>query len=90
MIVGEAGVDDRLEDLHALAGDLGAAQAANQLFALAAEHATDDDLDPALGWLSDDIHGGSTSAGAIQARDKYSPVSVLTRIMSPLLTNGGT
>src|SRR4029079_13800624 len=42
-------VDDRLEDLHALLGDEGAAQAAHQLFALAGEHATGDDLDLARG-----------------------------------------
>src|SRR5262249_54034294 len=39
-------VDDRLEDLHALAGDLPPPQTANQLFALAAEHRTANYLDP--------------------------------------------
>src|SRR2546427_5643679 len=35
-------VDGRLEDLHALAGDLRAAQAADQLLALAGKHRADD------------------------------------------------
>src|SRR5436309_10060259 len=39
-------VDGWLEDLHALPGDLRAAQAADQLFALAAEHRTADYFDP--------------------------------------------
>ena len=42
-------VEDRLENLHLLAGDLRAAQPADQLFALAAEHAAGDDFDPAVG-----------------------------------------
>ena len=51
-------VDQRLDDQGALAGDLGAAQAANQLLALAAEHRPADDLEPAAGmWLCPD-HGG--------------------------------
>ena len=36
-----------LEDLHALAGDLGAAQAPDQFFALAAEHGSADYFNPA-------------------------------------------
>ena len=40
-------VDARLHDQRALAGDLGAAQAADQLLALAAEHRAADDLEPA-------------------------------------------
>ena len=36
----------RAQTLHALAGDLRAAQAANQLFTLAAEHGTADYFDP--------------------------------------------
>src|SRR5262249_42051064 len=40
-------VDHRLEDLDPLAGDLGAAQAADQLLGLAAVHAADDHLDRA-------------------------------------------
>ena len=40
-------VDQRLDDQRALAGDLGAAQAADQLLALAAEHRAADDLEPA-------------------------------------------
>ncbi len=45
--LGVAIVDDGLEDLDPLPGDLRAAQAADQLLALAAEHAAGDDLDPA-------------------------------------------
>ena len=56
VVVGVAGVDGGLEDLDTLAGDLGAAQPADELFALAAEHAADDDFDPARGWGSDDVH----------------------------------
>src|SRR5262249_56670110 len=71
-----------VEHLALLLGDLRAAQAANELLALAAEHAAGDDFDPAvLGLLADDLH---------QARDWYSPVSVFTRTLSPSLTNGGT
>ena len=40
-------VDGRLEDLHTLAGDLRAAQAADQLLALAGKHRADDHFDPA-------------------------------------------
>ena len=47
VIVAVAIVDERLEDLDSLAGDLRAAQAADQLLALAAEHAAGDDLNPA-------------------------------------------
>jgi hypothetical protein len=36
-----------LEDLHLLPGDLRAPQPADQLLALAAEHAAGDDFDPA-------------------------------------------
>ena len=49
-------VDRRLEDLDPLAGDLRTSQAANQLFALAAEHAPDDDLDPARRRGPDYVH----------------------------------
>ena len=52
VIVGIAPVDHRLEDLHLLAGNLGAPQPADELLALAAEHAADDDFDPALVRLS--------------------------------------
>jgi len=57
VIVGKAAIDDRLEDLDLLPGDLGAAQTANELLALAAEHAADDHFDPALAGLADYIHG---------------------------------
>jgi hypothetical protein len=40
-------VDARLHDQDALARDLGAAQAPDQLLALAAEHRPADDLEPA-------------------------------------------
>jgi hypothetical protein len=39
-------IDPRLEDLDTLAGDLGAAEPPNQLFALAAEHGAANNLDP--------------------------------------------
>jgi hypothetical protein len=58
VIVGVPPVDDRLEDLYFLAGNLGAAQSADELLALAAEHAADDDFEPALARLSHYIHGG--------------------------------
>src|SRR6266446_2114972 len=48
-------VDGRLEDLHALARDLRAAQAADQLFALAGKHRADYDFDPAH-IAFDDVH----------------------------------
>ncbi len=44
---GEAVIDERLEDLHALPGNDGAAQATNQLFRLSGEHPSGDDFDPA-------------------------------------------
>ena len=47
MVVAVAVVDRRLEDLDLAPGDLGAAQPADQLLALAAEHAAGDDFDPA-------------------------------------------
>ena len=57
MVVGVAGVERGLEDLDLLAGDLRAAQPADQLLALAAEHAADDDFDPALvGCVPDYVH----------------------------------
>ena len=46
---GEPLVERRLEDLHFLAGNLGAAQPADELFALAAEHAAGNDFNPAVG-----------------------------------------
>jgi len=57
VIVGVPGVDGRLEDLDFLASELGAAQPADQLFALPAEHAANDDFDPALiGLMPNDVH----------------------------------
>ena len=49
-------INGRLENLDALAGDLRATEAANQLFAFPAEHAPDDDLDPAGRRGPDYIH----------------------------------
>ena len=58
VVLAEPVVDQRLEDLHLLAGDLGAAQPPNQLLALAAEHAAGDDFDPAvMGLFPHDVHG---------------------------------
>src|SRR5713226_6945857 len=55
---GVAFVDGRLEDLHALARDLRAAQAADQFLALAGKHRADDDFDPAhIAFY--DVHGCS-------------------------------
>jgi hypothetical protein len=49
-------IERRLEDLHLLPRDAGPAQAADQFLALPAEHAADDDFNPALNGLSDDVH----------------------------------
>src|SRR5439155_14661973 len=46
--VAVAVVDERLEDLDLLPGDLRAPQPSNQLLALAAEHAAGDDFDPPM------------------------------------------
>src|SRR5438270_10962361 len=46
VVVRIALVDAGLENLHALAGDFGTAEAANEFFAFAAEHGTADHLDP--------------------------------------------
>ena len=59
VVVGVPVVELRLEHLHLLPRDLGAAHAPDELFALAAEHAAGDDFDPTLVGLSaDDVHGG--------------------------------
>src|SRR5207245_3317010 len=56
-------VDQRLHDQRALPSDLGAAQAADQLLALAAEHGSADDLEPAAGmWLCPNHEGRLTGA----------------------------
>src|SRR6266852_2354272 len=52
---GVAFVAGGLEDLHTLARDLRAAQAANQLFTLAGKHRADHDFDPAH-IAFDDVH----------------------------------
>src|ERR1700685_129152 len=54
-VLGIALVNDGLEDLHALFGDFGAAQAANQFFALARKHRSDHDFDPTH-IAFDDVH----------------------------------
>src|SRR5580693_5584896 len=54
-VLGIALVNDGLEDLHTLFGDFGAAQAANQFFALAGKHRSDNDFDPTH-IAFDDIH----------------------------------
>ena len=57
VVLREAVVEPRLEDLDLLARDLGPAHAADELLALAAEHAAGDDFDPALiGDFADYIH----------------------------------
>ena len=53
----EAVVDRRLEDRDRLPGDLGAAEAAHQLLALAGEHRAADDLEPAAGHRVNAHHG---------------------------------
>ena len=58
VILAEPVVDERLEDLDLLAGDLGPPQPADQLLALAAEHAAGDDFNPPVMRLfANDVHG---------------------------------
>jgi hypothetical protein len=57
VVVAVAPVELRLENLHLLPRDLRAAQAPNQLLALAAEHAAGDDFDPAAPRMPHDFHG---------------------------------
>ena len=77
VVFAEAVVDERLEDLHLLPRDLRPAQPADQLLALAAEHAAGDDFDPAVvGRLADDFHrdsysirrGGRRNSAAVTVR----------------------
>src|SRR5215472_5561301 len=58
LVGGVALIDGGLENLYALARNLRAAKAANQLLALARKHRADDDFDPAH-IAFDDVHGGS-------------------------------
>jgi len=51
-------VDLRLHDQRALAGDLRAAEPADELFALAAEHRAADDLEPATAFWEQPDHDG--------------------------------
>src|SRR5262249_8190990 len=61
-------VDDRLEDLNLLTGDLRAAKAADQLLALAAEHAAGNDFDPAVRAAATNIvHGWFSGATLVLA-----------------------
>src|SRR6266852_2799212 len=71
---GVAFVNGGLENLHALAGDFGAAKATDQFFALAGKHRADDYFDPAHIAL-DDVHAVFSSReppravrGALQIR----------------------
>src|SRR5262249_40558982 len=60
-VVAVAVVEQRLEDLDLLPGNLRPSQPANELFALAAEHAAGDDFDPPVfGGFADDLHRGQT------------------------------
>ena len=52
LCLGEPVVERRLEDLHPLPRDLRATQPADELFALAAEHAAGDDFDPPEGGVA--------------------------------------
>jgi hypothetical protein len=56
LIGGVPDVECRLEDLDALPRDLGTAQPADELLALAAVHAADDHFDPAVGRLAYYVH----------------------------------
>ena len=57
MVLAEAIVENRLEDLHFLTCDLSAAQSADELLALPAEHAPGDHFDPPSPKLfPDDVH----------------------------------
>ena len=57
-------VDPGLEQEHALPGDLRAAQPADHLLALAAEHRAAHDLEPAASLRGDSDHGGILETGA--------------------------
>ena len=54
-------VDPRLQDDDALSGDLGAAEPADHLLALPAEHRTADDLEPTTSLRRNADHGGDPS-----------------------------
>ena len=54
-------VDARLQDHDALSGDLGAAEPADHLLALPAEHRTADDLEPTTSLRRNADHGGDPS-----------------------------
>ena len=63
-------VDLRLEDHHALPGDLGAAQATDHLLALAAEHRAADDLEPAASAWGDPEHAAILRIGPVGASNQ--------------------
>src|SRR5581483_10245546 len=58
-------VDARLHDQRALPGDLGPAQPADQLLALAAEHRAADDPEPAAALGKEANHGRRSLFGAL-------------------------
>ena len=68
-------VDPRLDDQHALAGDLGAAEPADQLLALAAEHRPADDLEPAAAVREEPDHRADPSGPV-----RRTPSTARTRI----------
>ena len=73
-------VDQRLHDQRALPRDLGAAQAADQLLALAAEHRAADDLEPAAGVGLRPDH----AAGHYWGRQTYTSDSALDEAEPPV------
>src|SRR2546426_6537822 len=83
--MGVAIVDGGLENLHLLAGDLGAAQPADQLLGLAAVHASDDDLDPAGGGVGRGgfSHGDRTLSGARASVKAQEPHAQSDAALSP-------
>ena len=56
MVGAVAAVEARLEYLNFLTRDLRPAEAANELFALPAEHAASDNFDPAVVGMGADVH----------------------------------
>src|SRR4030095_7351518 len=69
MVLAEAIVENRLEDLHFLTCDLSASQSADELLALPAEHAPGDHFDPPSPKLfPDDVHDLTASCSRAQRR----------------------
>src|SRR5262249_43944862 len=75
--VGDVGpvVEPRLDDQRPLSGDLRAAQAADQLLALTAEHRTADDLEPAATVREEPDHATDPNGPV-----RRTPSSVRTRV----------